>query len=307
MVPAVFCLLSGCSRSTTYRVVSYGGSFLVDSVTVGFLRAEHLVEKTPSAWDVDEFSDHKQDLVIYSVQQRKILSTVRLSNLYIQGQAAVLFSDPWVFYKTTTENTYQAAALYNIRTGERKEIPGPLDYVILGLSPDGKYAFYRNRDYKPNTSVLNIETMEIIGQIPIGSVFYVARNAEFYLYTESENPQFSNRPRWIIKGYFDSNRIDTLLTVPDTIMFRSGMTDFHNLTIFSTTSQYNLYFPRFCSMDSLIAGTISILLSNDSIPLVCDISLKSGVYTYNTRSNVYIKNLYNTYPDTQFINISEEQ
>ena len=43
---------SGCSGEI-YRELSYGGSFLIDSLTVGFIRTENIERISSNAWDED--------------------------------------------------------------------------------------------------------------------------------------------------------------------------------------------------------------------------------------------------------------
>jgi len=67
---AALVLLSGCSEDE-YTDVNYGGSFLIDSLTVGFIRTENTIKEYPSFEGVGQsYVDGKQDLLIYSVPEK---------------------------------------------------------------------------------------------------------------------------------------------------------------------------------------------------------------------------------------------
>ncbi len=81
-------LFSGCT-SEKYRDLTYGGSFLIDSLTVGIIRTVNIERVSSHAWDGGDYIDGKQDLLIYSVPERKVTKTIRIAS----GSEASLMGD----------------------------------------------------------------------------------------------------------------------------------------------------------------------------------------------------------------------
>jgi len=299
-------LLSGCSKDE-YTDVNYGGSFLIDSLTVGFIRTENTIKEYPSFHGAGQsYVDGKQDLVIYSVPEKKVTKTIRFASgrdAYLQGEAmAVTYSKPWMMF----ENNY--IGLFNINTGEKIRLADNQLY-LGGLSPDGKYAFYNEGDIRDGDSIINgttyvFSTVEkkIVLTVPLSTIFFVAENADFYLFKLLENPLYSYKVGWIVRSDFTSNSTenwDTLITLPESLWI-------NNITDFNMAINLSGNKARYFDFDSLLNKKLHLVFSTDqhffnSGTMIFDISFNTGVFTHTSGSNVYIGSIYQLYQDTTFL------
>ncbi|NLG17214.1 MAG: hypothetical protein GX556_07800 [Fibrobacter sp.] len=303
---ATLFFLYGCSGDV-YTKVTYGGSFLMDSVTVGFFRTENTIEDSDNAWWGGSYIDGKQEILIYSVPQQKVIKKISFttgrSASSMEGTVPVVYSKPWIMYDKYHES--HSLGLYNLETGEKIALADCTYNSMGGFSPDGKYAFFFKQTksvdgYKilKTTYLYNISEKRVTDSVQISNVFYLAQNAQFFLFTIAENPLYSNKTKWIIKSDFNNDspeNWDTVYTMPDSLWF-INMTDFH--TAINLTNKY-------FSLDSLLNKKLyQIYLPEQKIfkysGIVADITFSTGVYTYGAASGVYIGGIYGNYLDTLF-------
>jgi hypothetical protein len=197
--------------------------------------------------------------------------------------------------------------LFNINTGEKIKLASSLLH-FGGLSPDGKYAFYSESDRRIEGGIINGNTYvystverNVVHTVPLSTVFYVAENADFFLFKLLENPLYSHKVEWIVRSDLISNsqeNWDTLIALPDSLWI-------HNLTDSYTIVNLTKGKVMFFDFDSLLNKKLHLVFSSDQnilksdIPV--DINLSTGIYTRTRGSNVIIGNIYQTYQDTSFL------
>ena len=284
-------LIISCT-SNSHKEIAYGGSVLIDSVTVAFLRSEYIVDESKNAWVGNGYHDGKQELLIYSVPQKKIISSTTITSgyCYPMRERPISFGKPWLMIGTTNDRLI----LYNISTKERIDLNG--GYTRAGgISPDGKYAYYYDND---TTIVFSIINKKIFSRIYGTTTFYVAQNAEFYLFTILENPGISYKQKWIAKRSFNELTTDTLVDIPDTLFFLR-MTDEDRSLYFIQPGDINssLY-----DLESLINKKLSKVYEFKSpFRTGTDINTYSQIYTYSAGSDTYIHCNSGNYNDTSFL------
>ena len=291
---SVFLILDCASYSNTTRHSGYGGSVLVDSVTVGFLRYEYVEKSSSSAWDVSEYSQGRLDFVLYSVPEKKILSSKNLYKDYtgfITCQP-IYYANSWLLYRDIDGKTN----LLNLKTDERvvfdwKTKPG-------GISLNGKYAMFVLKD---TFYVYDVEKRTTV-KTDQEKVFYVDTSGQFCLAALREQNPMYLKFKWIGKIALPSMTIDTLLVLPDTLRYAFVVTDDGKSLILSNYAILSMPIPYFCSLQKIFEGEISIdsIKTKYGFEPECNINSSTGSYTFSRAEKTYIGNLYTDDADTVF-------
>ncbi len=306
-------LLTGCGGEI-YTETTYGGSFLIDSLTVGFIKTVNTIREVANAWDGGDYIDGEQSLQIYSVPQKRITKSIRIasgSEASLMGPAmTVTFSNPWMMYENDVD-----IYLFNINTREKIKIASSVFY-FGGLSPDGQYAFYNKGDKRveggkiPGTTYFySTSEKRVTDSVQISTIFYLAKNKQFFLFTLAEDPLYSNKDKWIVRSDFNNNspeNWDTLLTLPDTLGL-GNITNFYQfICLVWMPPHSDLRKPLFFDLNSLFDKKLVFIFSTDYMnntnmnPPVADFCSETGVYTNTSGSKVIIRDVNKIYTDTIF-------
>ncbi len=309
-IPAAVFFLIGCVGEK-YTETTYGDSFLIDSVTVGFIKTVNVQRESTNAWGWGgSYIDGKQEILIYSVPQQKVIKKISFTSgrsaSSMEGTVPVVYNKPWIMYYKYHES--HSLGLLNLETGEKIALADCSYNPMGGFSPDGKYAFFFKQTksvdgYKilKTTYLYNISEKRVTDSVQISNVFYLAEDAQFFLFKIVENPPYSNKAKWIAKSGFNNDspeNWDTLVTLTDNL-YVWGITDFGNGV---TTRSFDVNRPVINSMDSLLVGSLHPIFIPDTY-MVSDVKicLKTGIYTCNTGVELYIKSYYKNYHDTSFV------
>ncbi|NLG17746.1 MAG: hypothetical protein GX556_10485 [Fibrobacter sp.] len=306
-ISAAMFLLTGCGGEI-YTETTYGGSFLIDSLTVGFIKTVNIQRESANAWDGGEYIDGEQTLEIYSVPQKRITKSIRIasgSKASLMGPAmTVTFSSPWMMYENDVD-----IFLFNINTREKIKIASSVFY-FGGLSPDGQYAFYNKGDKRveggkiPGTTYFySTAEKRVVDSVPLSPVIYLAENADFYLFTIPIDPLLNTKVKWVVRSNLTSNppeNCDTIYTIPDSLWF-GNMTDFQTVINLVNLDSWT---PSYYSFSSFLNKNLYPVYPLEqkifkNLGKQVHVTFSTGIYTYGA-GDVYIGGIYGDYQDTIF-------